>query len=169
MYGCESWTIKKAEHWELMLLNYGVGTLESPLDCKEIQPVHPKGNQSWIFIGRTDVEAETPILSPSDSRNWVLWKDPDAGKHWRWEEREDRGWDGWMASPTQWTWVWANSGSWWWTGRPGVLRSTGSQRFGHHWETELNWILTTEFILNWAVLFCNHQLQASRKKKKLCD
>jgi len=62
-------------------------TLESPLDCKEIQPVHPKGNQSWVFIGRTDAEAETPILWPPDVNNWLIWKDPDAGKDWRWEEK----------------------------------------------------------------------------------
>ena len=62
-------------------------TLESPLDCKEIQPVHPKGNQSWIFIGRTDAEAETPILWPPDMKNWLIWKDPDAGKDWRREEK----------------------------------------------------------------------------------
>ena len=66
MYGCESWTIKKTEHQELMLLNCGV---ESPLDCKEIQPVHPKGDQSWVFIGRTDVEAETSILWPPDVKS----------------------------------------------------------------------------------------------------
>ena len=69
MYGCESWTIKKAEHRELMLLNCGLEkTLESPLDCKEIQPVHPKACLSWVFIGRTDVEAETPILLPPDAK-----------------------------------------------------------------------------------------------------
>ena len=62
-------------------------TLESPLDSKEIQPVHPKGNQSWIFIGMTDAEAETPILWPSDAKNWLIWKDPDAGNDWRWEEK----------------------------------------------------------------------------------
>ena len=61
-------------------------TLESPLDCKEIQPVHPKGNQSWVFIGRTDVEAETPIIWPPDAKSWLIWKDPDAGKDWRQEE-----------------------------------------------------------------------------------
>ena len=63
-------------------------TLEGPLDYKEIQPVHPQGNQSWIFIGRTDTEAETPILWPSDVKNWLIWKDPDAGKDWRKEEKE---------------------------------------------------------------------------------
>ena len=75
MYGCESWTIKKAECQELMLLNCGVEkTLESPLDCKEIKPVHPKGNQSWIFIGRTDVEAETAILWPPYAKSWLFEK-----------------------------------------------------------------------------------------------
>ena len=87
-HGCESWTIKKTEHqriddFELLLEK----TLESPLDCKKIQPVHPKENQSWVFIGRTDVEAETPILWPSDVKNWLFWKDPDAGKDWRREEK----------------------------------------------------------------------------------
>ena len=111
-----------------------------PLDCKEIQPVHPKGNQSWILIGRTDIEAETPILWPPDAKNWLIWKDPNAGKDWRQEEKgTDRGWDGWMASPMQWTWVWVSSGSWWWTGGPGVLQSMGSQRVRQNWATELNW------------------------------
>ena len=78
--------------------------LESPLDCKKIQPVHPKENQSWMFIGRIDAEAETPILWPRDVKNWLIWKDPDAGKDWRQEKgMDDRGWDGWMASPTRWT------------------------------------------------------------------
>ena len=109
---------------------------------KEIQPVNPKRNQSWIFTGRTDVEA--PILWPSDAKNRLLGKDPVAGKDWslsqcdRGGEQCDRGWDGWMASLTQWMWVWASSGSWWWTGKPGVLQSMGSQRVGHDWETELN-------------------------------
>ena len=95
-------------------------TLETLLDCKEIQPVHSKGNQSWTFIGRTDAEAETLILWPPDGKNWLL-KRP-----WCWErlkvggEGDTRGWDGWMASPTR---VWASPGSWWWTGKPGVLQS----------------------------------------------
>ena len=138
----ESWVLKNWCFWTVVLEK----TLESPLDCKEIQPVHPKGNQSWIFIGRTDVKAETPILWPPDGKNWLIWKDPDAGKEpWCWErlraggEEEDRGWDGWMASPTQWTWVWVNSGSWWWTGRLGVLQFMGSQRVRYDWTTELNW------------------------------
>ena len=89
MYRCESWTIKKAEFWRIDVFELWVleKTLESPLDCKEIQPVHPKGDQSWVFIGRTDVEAETPILWPADAKSWLIWKDPDAGKDWRQEKK----------------------------------------------------------------------------------
>ena len=72
----ESWVLKNWCFWTVVLEK----TLESPLDCKKIQPVHSKGNQSWVFIGRTDAEAETPILWPSDAKNWLIWKDPDAGK-----------------------------------------------------------------------------------------
>ena len=79
----ESWALKNYCFWTVVLEK----TLESPLDCKEIQPVHPKGDQSWVFTGRTDAEAETPILWPLDVRNWLVWKDPDAGKGWRWEEK----------------------------------------------------------------------------------
>ena len=96
-------------------------TLENPLDCKEIQPVYLKGDQSWVFIARTDAEAETLILWPPDVKNWLTGKDLDSGKDWRQEEKGMTGWDGWMASLTQWTWVWVNSESWWWTGKPGVL------------------------------------------------
>ena len=138
----ESWAPKNWCFWTVVLEK----TLESPLDCKEIQPDHPKGDQSWVFIGRTNVEAETPILWPSDYGELTHRKRP-----WCWErlkareEGDDRGWDGWMASPTQWTRVWVDSGSWWWIGRPGVLRFLGSQSIRQDWETELNW---TE--LNWA-------------------
>ena len=132
--------IKNGSHLTTKVLEK---TLECPLGCKEIQPVHPKGGQSWVFIGRTDAEAEAPILWPPDEKNWLTGKDPDAGKDWRQEDKETiRGWDGWMASLTRWTWVWVNSGSWGWTGRPGVLRFTGSQRVGHDWATELKWHLT---------------------------
>ena len=79
----ESWAPKNWCFWTVVLEK----TLESPLDCKEIQPVHPKGNRSWIFIGRTDAEAETPILWPPDAKNWLIWKDPDAGKDWGQEEK----------------------------------------------------------------------------------
>ena len=98
MYGCESWTIKKAERQRIDAFELWCWRrLENPLNCKEIQPVHPKGNQSWIFIGRTDVEAETPILWPPDVKSWLIWKDPDAGKDWGQEKRttEDEmvGWN----------------------------------------------------------------------------
>ena len=121
----ESWVSKNWCFWTLVLEK----TLESPLDCKEIKPVSPEGNQSWIFIGRTDAEAEPPILWPPDAKNWLTGKNPDG-----WErlkaggEGDDRGWDGWVASPTQWTWSWAGSRSWCWTGKPGILQSMGSQR-----------------------------------------
>ena len=131
----ESWALKNWCFWTVVLEK----TLKSPLDCKEIQPVHPKGNRSWMFIGMTDVEAETPILWPPDAKSWLVWKDPSWERLKRGGEGDDRGWDGWMALPTQCTWVWVNSGSWWWTGRPGVLRFMGSQRVRHDWVTELNW------------------------------
>ena len=93
----ESWAPKNWCFWTVVLEK----TLENPFDCKEIQPVHPKGDQSWIFIGRTDVEAETPILWPPDVKIWLIWKDPDAGNDWRQEEkgkREDEmiGWHHWL-------------------------------------------------------------------------
>ena len=83
--------------------------------------------------------AETPILWPPHVKSWLIGKDPDTGRDW-WGggEGDNRGWDGWIASPTWWTWVWVNSGSWWWTGRPGVLQFMGLQRVGHSWATELN-------------------------------
>ena len=101
--------------------------LKSPLDCKEIQPVHPKGDQSWVFIGRTDAEAGTPILWPPDAKNKLIGKNPDPGKI-EGGRRGDRGWDGWMATLTRWTWVCVNSESWWWTGQCDMLKSTKSQR-----------------------------------------
>ena len=117
----ESWVPKNSCFWTVVLEK----TLESPLDRKKIQPVHPKGNQSWIFIGRTDAEVEAPILWPPDAKNWLFGKDLNTGKDWRWEEKRITGWDGWMASPTQRTWVWVESGNWWWTGRPGCCDSWG--------------------------------------------
>ena len=111
----ESWAPKNWCFWTVVLEK----TLESPLDSKEILLVCRKGNQSWIFNGRTDGEAKTPIFWPCDVKKWLIWKDPDAGEYWRWEEKGTT--DGWMVSLTQWTWVWVNSRSWWWTGKPGVL------------------------------------------------
>ena len=129
----ESWAPKKWCFWIVVLEK----TLESPLDCK-IQPIHPKGDQSQVFIGRTDVEAETPILWPPDGKNWLIGKAPDTGKDWRQEETgttEDEmvGWH------HQWTWVWASFRNWWWTGKPGVLaihRVSNSRTWLSDW-TEL--------------------------------
>ena len=133
------WVLDYKESWVLKNWCWCWRRLESPLDCKKIKPVNPKGNQSLIFIGRTDAEAETPILWPRDVRYWFVGTDPDAGKDWRKAgEGDDRGWDGWISSPTWWTWVWVSSGSWCWTGKPGMLHSMGSQRVGHNWTTELN-------------------------------
>ena len=101
----ESWMSKNWCFWTVVLEK----TLESPLDCKQIQPVNPNGNQSWIFIGRTDAEAETPILWPPDLNNWLIGKDTGAAKDWRQGEKDRRKWDGWMALTTRWTWIWASS------------------------------------------------------------
>ena len=134
--------IKKAEHRRIDAFEvwfWRRQDLESPLDCKEIQPVHPKGDQSWVFIGRTDVEAETPILWPPDAKSWPSEKTLMLGKI---EGRRRRGrqrmrWlDGITDSMDM---VWVDSWSWWWTGRPGVLRFMGLQRVGHDWATELKW------------------------------
>ena len=119
-----------------MLLNCGVGedSWES-LGLQGDQTSHPKGNQSWIFTGRTDAEAETPYFGQ------LMWRTDSFAKTLMLGKVEDRnrGWDGWMVSLTQWTWVWVSSRSWWWTGKPGVLQSMGSQRVRHDWATELSW------------------------------
>ena len=128
----ESWAPKNWCFWTVLLEK----TVESPLDCKEIQPVNPK-----------EISPEYPLeglmlkLKLQYFGHWceelIYWKRP-----WCWErlkvggEGDDRGWDSWMASPTQWTWVWANSGSWWWTGKSGVLKFMGLQKVGHDWTTE---------------------------------
>ena len=135
----ESWVLKNWCFWTVVLEK----TLESPLDCKEIKPVNPLGNQSWIFIGRTEAEAEAPVLWPPDAKNWLIGKDPGVGKDERQKEKvttEDEmvRWHHHLC-PTQWTWVWASSRSCWWTGEPGVLQSMGLQRVGHDWTNELNW------------------------------
>jgi len=131
---------RKLSAEELMLL---LKTLESPLDCKEIQPVHPKGDQSWVYIGKADVEVETPILWPPDTKSWFIGKDPDAGRDWKQEEKgttkdEMAGWHHQLdGHEFEWT--------------PGVgdgqgglacCDSWGPQRVRHDWVTELNWSLT---------------------------
>ena len=122
-----SWTPKYWCFWTVVLEK----ALESPLDCKETKPVNPKGNQSWIFIGRTDAEAEAPIL----------WQ-PDAGEDWRQEKGDNRGWDIWTASSTQWMWIWVSSRSWWRVWRPGMLQSMGLLRVDT--TEQLNWTKMSE-------------------------
>ena len=141
MYGCESWTLEKAERWRIdafelwcwrrLLRVPWIARRSNQSIIKEISPEYSleglmlklKLQYFGHLMGRTD----------SCEKTLMVGKIEGGG------EGDDRGWDGWMASPTQWTWVWVNSGSWWWTGRPGVLQYMGSQRVGHHWATELNW------------------------------
>ena len=148
----ESWVPKNWCFWTVVLEK----TLESLLDCEEIQPVHPKGDQSWVFIGRTE-----GLMLKLKLNTLATWCEELTHLKipWCWErlraggEGDDRGWDGWMASLTQWTWDWVDSGSWWWTRRPGVLRFMGLQRVGHNWVTESNWrTRTSEVWVTWREL-----------------
>ena len=132
----EGWGMKNWCFWIVVLKK----TLESPLDCKEIQPVYPKENQSWIFTGRIGCWRWSSNSFATWCKELTHLKRP-----WCWErlkmggEGDDRGWDGWMASSTLWTWVWASSWSWWWTGRPGLLQSMGSWTWLSNW-TELMYV-----------------------------
>ena len=136
MYKCENSTIKKAEHrrseafelwcWRRLLRVTWTARRWNQSILKEINLEYS--------IGRTDAEAS--ILWPPDAQSQLTRKDLDAGKDWGQEEKGARGWDCWMASPTRWTWVWTSSRSWWWTGKPGMLQSMGSQRVRHDWVTE---------------------------------
>ena len=144
----ESWVPKNWCFWTVVLEK----TLESSLDCKQIQPVNPKGNQSWIF--RTDWKDWCWSWNSNTLTTWC--EEPTHWKRlWCWKmltmerEGDNRGWNGWMASPTQWTWVWVGFRSCWWTGRPGELQSMWLQRVIHDWATELNW---TEAFIN--ILSC---------------
>ena len=134
------WELNNKKGWALKNWCLRTVVLEKTwesLGLQGDQPVNPKGNQPWIFIERTDAEAEATILWSPDNEELTHWKRP-----WSWEtlqtrgEGDDRGWDGWMASPTLWTWVWASSRRWWRTGKPDLLRSTGLQRVRHDWVTE---------------------------------
>ena len=134
--GEESWALKNWYFWTVVLEK----TLEIPLNCKEIQAVHPKGDQSWVFNWKGWCYNWNANTLATWCKELTHLKRP-----WCWErlraggEGDDRRWDGQMASPTQWRWVWVNSRSWWWTGRPGMLWFMGPQRVGHDWATELNW------------------------------
>ena len=115
----ESWALNNWCFWSVVWEK----TLENLLDCKEVKPVDLKGSQSWLFIGRNDAEAETPILWPPDVKNWHIGKYPDAGKDWRQEEKGTQR-IRWLDCITNWKiWVWASSRSWWWTGKPVFLLS----------------------------------------------
>ena len=133
-----SWELRNWYFWTVMFEK----TLECPLDCKEIQPVHPKGDQSWLFIGRTDVEAETPILWPPDAKSWLIWK---TLMLWKTEGRRRRGQQSmrWLDGITDSMDMNLSKlqESWWWTGKPGVLQSMGSQRVGHDLVTEQQTVL----------------------------
>ena len=139
IYMWECWTIKKAELWCFwtMILEK---ILESPLDCKEIQPVNlkeisPEYSLEGLMM-KLKLQYSGHLMQKKKKKtHWIRsWERLKAGG-----EGDDRGWVGWMASLTWWTWVWVSSGSWWWTGKPGVLQSMGSQRVGHNWATELDW------------------------------
>ena len=137
----ESWALKNWCFWTVALEK----TLESPLDCKEIQPVHPKGDQSLIFIGRTGAEAETPILWLPDAKNWLNGKDPDGGKDWRQKkgtiENEMVGWHHRLNGHE----FEQALESWWWTGRTDGLQSMESQRVRlSDWATKLNWYFVNQ-------------------------
>ena len=130
IYGCESWTIKKADHWRIDAFE--------PWCCKEIKPVNPKGHQPWILEGlmlKLMFQYFGHLMQkPNLLEKTLMLGNTEAGG-----KGDDRGWDGCMMSPTQWTWVWANSGRWWRTGKPIVLQSMGSHKVRHDWVTELNW------------------------------
>ena len=141
MYRCESWPIKKAEHRRIVVFElwYWRRDLRLPWTAK-------RSKQSILKKISAENSLEVLMLKLKLQYLATWWEEPTHLKRpWCWErlkaggEGNNRGWDGWMASPTQWTWVWVNNGSWWWTGKPGVLLSVGSQRVGHDWATELNW------------------------------
>ena len=146
--GTQSWVSKNWCFWTVVLEK----TLESPLDYKEIQPVHPKGDQSWVFVEGLMLKLELQYFGH------LMRRVDSLDKTWCWEglgaggEGDDRGWDGWIALLTQWTWVWVNSGSWWWTGSPGLLLFMRWQRVRHDWATELNWNIKLFWVL-WNVFY----------------
>ena len=147
-YGCESWTIKKAEHrrigafelwcWRTLLRAPWTARRSNQSILKEISP----GCSLVRLILKLKLQYFVHLMRRADSLEKTLMLGGIGGRR----RRDDRGWDGWMASQTRWTWIWVNSGSWWWTGRPGVLWFMGSQRIGPNWATELNWTCTNYII-----------------------
>ena len=141
MYGCENWTIKKAECWRIDVFELWCWRrlLRVPWTARRfnqfiLKEISPEYSLEGLMLKlKSDTLATWCEKLTHLKRPW-WWERLKAGG-----KGDDRGWDGWMASPTRWTWVWVNSGSWWWTGRPGVLQSMGSQRVRHDWATELNW------------------------------
>ena len=157
MYGCESWTIKKAEHWKIdaFELWHWRRLLRVPWTTR-------RSNQSILKEISPEYSLERLMLKLELQYFGQLTGRSDSLKRpWSWErlkvggEGDDRGWDGWMASPNQWTWVWVNSGIWWWTERPGVLQFMGSQRVGHDWVTELN------YKKNWKAIWQNATMNST--------
>ena len=161
----ESWVPKNWCFWTVVLEK----TLESPLDCKEIHPVHPKGDQCWVFIGRSDIEAETPILWPPDTKSWLIWKDPDAGKDWRREEK------GMTENEMVWWHHQLNGHGFGWTpgvgdGQVGLACYTvhGVTKSWHDWGTELNsdpdawedWAQEAKRAREHGIVEWHHQLSA---------
>ena len=140
MYRCESWTVKKAECRRIDAFELWCWRrlLRVPWTAR-------RSNQSILNISPGCSLEGMMIKLKLQYFGQLIWRVDSLEKTWCWEglgaggEGDDRGWDGWMASLSRWSWVWVNSGSWWWTGRPGVLRFMGSQRVGHDWATELNW------------------------------
>ena len=140
MYGCESWTVKKAEHrridafelwcWRKLLRVTWTARRSNQSILKELSP---RCSLEGLML-----KLKLLLWAPH-AKSWLIRKDPDAGRDWGQEERGRQRMRCRMASRTPWTWVWVNSGIWWWTGSPGVLRFMGSQRVGHDWATELNW------------------------------
>ena len=158
----ESWVLKNWCFWSMVLEK----TFECPLDCKEINPVNPKGNQSWIFFGKTDAWSWNSNTLATWCEGLTHQKRPWCLERLKAGEGDDRGWDGWITSPTRWPWVWASSRSWWWTGKPGILQSMGlhsrtrlSDLTDWHYQPKQSWNLVAK---EKAANTANHTFQGRR-------